>query len=454
MHIHINLDLKGTIRGKILNISILHIKDLDPQTRDRLLLRSLKGMEEIEDKVRKIIEDIKTRGDESIADFYREFFKTESFTKEKIRVTEEEIRESYDKVSYELIESLEIAKENIRTFHASQLPKKIWFRSVGNGALVGQVWKPIESVGIYVPGGRANYPSTALMLGVPAKVAGVKKVVAATPPRPDGTVSPATLVALDMAGVDAVYRVGGAHAIAAFAYGTESIPKVLKVVGPGNVWVAAAKKILRDVIDIEFIAGPSEVLALALEDADPYYVAKDLIAQAEHDPSASAVAVTLSLEKAREIHQLLQEEVSKIKRSDIVTESLSKYGAILVAEDLDEAVDFVNNYAPEHLEIMTDNIDKGLALLGRINNAGSIFIGNNTPVPMGDYITGTNHTLPTGGNAKTRGSLGINDFIKLIDVQILTKEGIETLGPHAVRIAEAEELYNHAESIKARLKKR
>ncbi len=434
-------------------LEVRKLKELDEDTRKRILARSALNLELVKDKVAEIIEDVRKRGDAAILDFYRSFFGREVLTQDNLRVSEEEVREAYEKVSDELIEALKVARKNIETFHRSQLPREIWFTEVVSGVLVGQVWRPIDSVGIYVPGGKANYPSTALMLAIPARVVGVSRIVATTPPRPDGSVSPPTLVALDLAGVKEVYKVGGAHAIAALAYGTQTIKKVRKVVGPGNIWVATAKHLLRGVVDIDFIAGPSEVLILALEDAEPEYVVRDLIAQAEHDQLASAILVTTSPNLAKEVATRLEEVVREVPRSEIVRESLSNYGSILITEDLDEAIEFVNEYAPEHLEILTQDVSKAFSILSKVRNAGSIFIGNGTPVAMGDYITGTNHTLPTGGNATTRGSLSVFDYIKIIDVQIVNEEGIKTLGPHAITIANSEGLYNHAESIKVRLSK-
>ena len=434
-------------------LEVRKLKELDEGTRKRILARSALNLELMKDKVAEIIEDVRKRGDAAILDFYRSFFGREVLTQDNLRVSEEEVREAYEKVSDELIEALKIARKNIEAFHRSQLPREIWFTEVVSGVLVGQVWRPLDSVGIYVPGGKANYPSTALMLAIPARVVGVSRIVAMTPPRPDGSVSPPTLVALDLAGVKEVYKVGGAHAIAALAYGTQTIKKVRKVVGPGNIWVATAKHLLRGVVDIDFIAGPSEVLILALEDAEPEYVVRDLIAQAEHDQLASAILVTTSPKLAKDVATRLEEVVREVPRSEIVRESLSNYGAILITEDLDEAIEFVNEYAPEHLEILTQDVSKAFSILSKVRNAGSIFIGNKTPVAMGDYITGTNHTLPTGGNATTRGSLSVFDYIKIIDVQIVNEEGIKTLGPHAITIANSEGLYNHAESIKVRLSK-
>lgn len=432
-------------------LSVKRIKELDPEAKRKILSRSMTGLEAVSDRVSEIIEDVRSRGDEAIVEFYREFFGREVVHPGNLRVSEDEVSNAYEVVDESLIDSLEVALRNIEVFHRSQLPDDLWFTEVTEGVLVGQVWRAIESVGIYIPGGKADYPSTALMLATPAKVAGVPRIAATTPPRPDGTVSPATLVALDIAGVKEIYRVGGAHAVAALAFGTQTIKRVCKVVGPGNIWVAAAKHFLRGVVDIDFVAGPSEVLVLALDDADPEYVVRDLISQAEYDQLSSAVLVTTSTRLAEEVASRLREVILNVKRSEIVRESLSNYGALLVAEDLDEAVGFANQYAPEHLEILTSDVSMAFTVLSRVRNAGSVFIGHNTPVAMGDYITGANHTLPTGGNAVTRGGLSVLDYIKIIDVQIVSELGIRTLGPHAVRIAMSEGLYNHAESIKTRL---
>lgn len=439
----------------MLKLRVVRLREFRREKRlmEQIMKRSTLDMGSVEDDVRNIIEDVKQRGDKAIIEFYKNFFGTDALLKKGIRVSQDEIEEAYEAVSPEVVESLEVAKSNIERFHRKQLPKDAWFMEIADGVIIGQTWRPIESVGIYVPGGRASYPSTALMLGVPARVAGVPKIVACTPPKRDGSVDPAVLVALDIAGVKEINRVGGAHAIAAMAFGTESVSKVLKVVGPGNVWVSTAKKLLRDVIDIEFIAGPSEILIIALDDADPYYVAKDMIAQAEHDPNSAAVAVVLSAEMGNRVREIIEDEVRKAPRKEIVIEALNKYGLIVIADNEDEAIDFANDYAPEHLEILTNKIDEALNIMKGIMNAGSIFIGNYATVPMGDYVTGTNHTLPTGGYAKVRGALSVLDFIKIIDVQIISRNGVKSLGPHAITLAKAEGLENHAGAVSARLTK-
>ncbi len=432
-------------------IRIIELSKVNSYEINRILVRASLDMREIKDKVLEIIDDVRTRGDKAIIDFYEKFYGRRVLTEESLAVTKEEIKKAYEIVDPEIVESLRIAKKNIEKFHAAQLPKDEWYIETMPGMLVGQVWRPIESVGTYIPGGRAAYPSTALMLCVPAKVAGVPKIVATTPPRPDGSVSPYTLVALDIAGVNEIYKVGGAHAVAALAFGTETIPKVEKVVGPGNIWVNAAKALLRDVIGIDFIAGPSEVLIIATDGSDPEFIAWDMISQAEHDPMSSAILVTTSEKLAHAVARKLDELVPAIGRKEIVLKSLQNYGAIVIANDMNEAIRFVNEYAPEHLEIMTENLSEASTLIRKVRNAGTVFVGPYSPVPMGDYVIGGNHTLPTDGHAKRRGGLGVLDFIKLIDVQIVTPNGIKAGGPHAIRIATAEGLVNHAKAIQVRL---
>ncbi len=430
----------------------MRLKEADKNLIKRILKRSSLRMEEIEDRVREIIQDVFVRGDDAIIEFYREFFGTDALTQEKLRITKEEMDEALNNISPELREALEVMAENIRVFHKKQLPREFWVYELAPGVYVGQFWKPIESVGVYVPGGRAAYPSTALMTIIPAKVAGVRKIIACTPPKPDASVDPVTLAAIRIAGIDEAYRVGGAHAVAAMAFGTETVPKVDKVVGPGNVWVSAAKKLLYGIIDVDFIAGPSEILIIADGEQDPELVAIDFISQAEHDPMAAAVLVTTSKEFAGRVAELIDELARSSPRSEIILESLRRNGAIFVADSLDEAFEFANEYAPEHLEVLVNDMSMP-EVISKVRSAGSVFIGINTPVPLGDYAIGTNHVLPTNQVAKRRGGLSVFDYIKIIDVQLATKEGIRRLGPYAARIARAEGLIEHARSVEARLRK-
>ena len=430
----------------------IRLKEADKALVKKILKRSSLKMEEIEDKVREIIQDVFVRGDDAIIDFYRRFFGTDALTQEKLRITEDEMEEALEKIPDDLLEALEVMADNIRKFHRKQLPRELWIYELAPGVYVGQFWKPVESVGVYVPGGRAAYPSTALMTIIPAKVAGVPKVVACTPPKPDASVDPATLAALRIAGVDEAYRVGGAHAVAAMAFGTETVPKVEKVVGPGNIWVATAKKLLYGIIDVDFIAGPSEILIIADGEQDPGLVARDLASQAEHDPMAAAVLVTTSMELAEKVSQLLDEIIEESPRGSIIRESLQRNGAIFVVDDVEEAFEFANEYAPEHLEVLVRDMSLP-EVVSKVRSAGSVFVGINTPVPLGDYAIGTNHVLPTNQAAKRRGGLSIFEYIKIIDIQLATEEGLKALGPYAARVARAEGLIEHARAIEARLGK-
>jgi len=428
------------------------LAELSSEEISRIMARSSLDIESIKHKVEEIINRVRKYGDEEIVRFYESFFGKRVLEKENIRVSESEFEEAYTSVPEDFIEAIKVALKNVEKFHREQLPRKLWITEVSEGAYVGQFWTPIESVGAYIPGGRAAYPSTALMTIVPAKVAGVEKIIVCTPPRPDGSVHPVTLATLSIIGIKDVFKVGGAHAVAAMAFGTQTIPKVEKVVGPGNIWVATAKKLLYGIIDIDFIAGPSEVLIIADDSANPYYVAIDMIAQAEHDPLAAAVLVTTSPELSKEVSELLDNLVRSSPRGGIIEESLKRNGAIIVVNDLKEAFDFANKYAPEHLEIIVKEIN--LAEVTKvIKNAGSVFIGPYTPVALGDYILGTNHVLPTNMFAKKRGGLNVLDFIKVIDVQYVTNEGVTKLGPYAVKLAKEEGLAEHANSVKVRLKR-
>ncbi len=428
----------------------VRLKEASKDLVKRVLKRSSLRMEEIEDRVREIIQDVFVRGDDAIIDFYREFFGTDALTQEKLRITEEEMEEALERIPEDLKEALKVMANNIRVFHKKQLPRELWIYELAPGVYVGQFWKPVESVGVYVPGGRAAYPSTALMTIIPAKVAGVKRVIACTPPRPDASVDPATLAAMRIAGVDEAYRVGGAHAVAAMAFGTETVPKVEKVVGPGNVWVATAKKLLYGIIDVDFIAGPSEILIIADGEQDPGLVAADLVSQAEHDPMAAAVLVTDSWGLAEEVVRRVDEIIKSSPRAEIIEESLRRNGAVFVVDSIDEAFEFANEYAPEHLEVLVRDMSLP-EVVSRVRSAGSVFIGINTPVPLGDYAIGTNHVLPTNQAAKRRGGLSVFDYIKIIDIQLATKEGLERLGPYAAKVARAEGLIEHARSIEVRL---
>lgn len=405
---------------------LFNLNELSKSEYDKIINRSKAKIKKVTPGVEKIVEDVRKRGDSALREYTKKFDRADI---SDFRVSNEEFKEARQSVGAEVVEALKNAKKNIEHFHKRQL-KGGWSYKKG-GAKLGQIVRPLESVGCYVPGGRASYPSTVLMATVPAMVAGVKRIAVTTPPQRDGKVNSAVLTACDIAGVDEVYRVGGAQAIAALAFGTDSIPKVHKIIGPGNVYVTAAKRLVSDEVAIDLPAGPSEVLIIADGSANPKFVALDLAAQAEHDPDACAVLVTTSKELA-----------TAVKNKKI-------NGTILVANSMEDAISFSNEYAPEHLQIMTENPGK---VLKKIKNAGSVFLGNYTPVACGDYASGTNHILPTGGFARAYSGLGIFDFVKFISVQEFDKTALRRLSRTIIALAEAEGLEAHAKSVKGRIK--
>uniref|UniRef100_A0A7C3RB93 Histidinol dehydrogenase n=1 Tax=Archaeoglobus fulgidus TaxID=2234 RepID=A0A7C3RB93_ARCFL len=384
------------------------------------------------EKVRPIVEAVRKEGDEAVIRFTMEFDGVEL---DELRVSEEELDKAYEAVDDSLIDALEIAKENIHRFHyvtAVEREMRVEFED----CVMGKIYTPVEKVGAYIPGGRASYPSTALMIGVPAKIAGVEKLVACTPPNRDGGVNPLTLVALDIAEFDEVYKAGGAQAIAAMAYGTETVEKVYKIVGPGNIYVTAAKLLVAKDVAIDMPAGPSEILVIADETANAELVAYDCLAQLEHDPMAVAVVLTNSQEVARKVEEL------------VTSHGEFENFAVLVVKDLAEAFEISNRFAPEHLTVVVENPEEWL---GRIRNAGSVFLGNFSPVAAGDYASGTNHVLPTAGYARMYGGLSVESFLKHFTFQILSRETLKRIGDVIIKIAEAEGLRWHAESVKKRL---
>jgi len=364
-------------------------------------------------------------------------------------VTKEEIAQAYDLVDTSLVEIIRKAKENIRIYHEKQ-KQYSWFDSKPDGTMLGQKVTALQRVGVYVPGGKAVYPSSVLMNVIPAKVAGVEEIVMVTPPGKDGKINPNTLVAANEAGVDVIYKVGGAQAIAALAYGTDSIPKVDKIVGPGNIYVALAKKAVYGHVSIDSIAGPSEILVIADETANPRYVAADLLSQAEHDELASAILVTTSEMLAKEVSKQVEVFVEELSRTEIMKKSLENYGYILVADTMEEVIDIANEIASEHLEIMTAN---PYDVMMRVRNAGAIFIGEYSSEPLGDYFAGPNHVLPTNGTAKFFSPLGVDDFIKKSSIIAYSKEALEAIHSDIEQFAEAEKLTAHANSIKVRFEK-
>lgn len=425
----------------------MEILKYDKETANDLIKRSQADISEVLNIVSDILKDVKENQDEAVKRYTAKFDKAEL---DDLQVSEDEIKEAYDNLDKNLIEALKRASANIEKFHKAQIPEE-WFMEVNTGITAGQIIRPINSVGCYIPGGRAAYPSSILMEVIPAKIAGVERIICCTPPGADGKIMDAILVAADLAGADEIYKCGGSQAIAAMAYGTESIEKVEKIVGPGNVFVTGAKKLVYGDVDIEFPAGPSEVLILCDNTAIPEYLAHDFLSQAEHDPNASCFLVTDDEEIADNAKDLIEEFAKEAQRREIIEESLEKHGHIILCENMEDAIDFTNTYAPEHLIISTAD-DK--AVLDKIKNAGSIFLGKYSPVAAGDYGSGTNHVLPTGGGAKMYSGLSTEAFLKKPTVQTLTREGIEELSKTVIPIAEYEGFYAHANSVKVRLNKK
>ncbi|MBN1324392.1 MAG: histidinol dehydrogenase [Methanotrichaceae archaeon] len=421
------------------------IEELGDEEIQGLLYRQV-GIQDMLQSVDEIIKGVASRGDLALAQYTERF---DGANLANFRVEDSEIDAAYDLVDGDLLDSLAFAAENIAAFHDEQREKDIWMTEIAPGITVGQKIVPIDSVGAYVPGGRATYPSSALMTVIPAKVADVPRVVVCTPPAPDGTIPPLTLVAADMAGADEIYKLGGVQAIAAMAFGTESIVPVEKIVGPGNAYVTAAKLLVRNTVEIDFPAGPSEVLIIADETAHPDVLAADMIAQLEHDPASISVLVTIDEALARAVAGEIDEQALSAERREIVEQGLQR-SAILIASGLEDAVSFANDFAPEHLEIV---VRDGMDLLKGIRHAGSIFIGPHTPVAAGDYASGTNHVLPTSGWARVFSGLNVDHFVKKITVQSLSPEGLDSLSETIISLSEAEGLPGHAESVRRRLEK-
>ena len=414
-----------------------------------LLKRSPNHYDEYQQSVDEIVENVKKNGDQAVFD-YTERFDGAKIDKDNILVTEEEIQEAYEQVDDALIEVIRKAIRNIRDYHAKQRQNS-WFESREDGVMLGQKIMPMESCGVYVPGGKAVYPSSVLMNIIPAHVAGVKNIIMTTPPGKDGKVTPNTLVAAKEAGADKIYKVGGAQAIAALAFGTESIPKVDKIVGPGNIFVALAKKAVYGNVSIDSIAGPSEILVLADETANPRYVAADLLSQAEHDEMASAILVTTSETLAEQVTKEIDGFLKQLSRKEIMEKSLEAFAYILIAKDMKEAVDVANAVASEHLEIMTAN---PFDVMTRIKNAGAIFIGAYSCEPLGDYFAGPNHVLPTNGTAKFFSPLSVDDFIKKSSIVYYSREALEPVHKDIEFFANQEELTAHANSMKVRFEEK
>lgn len=413
-----------------------------------LLKRSPNNYGKYEKGVLEILDKVKAQKDEAVFSYTKMFDKADIHAG-NIRVTKEEIEEAYSLVDDELLQIIRKALHNIRTYHEKQKVTS-WFDAKPDGTILGQKVTALQRVGVYVPGGKAAYPSSVLMNIIPAKVAGVEEIIMVTPPGKDGKVTPTTLVAANEAGADAVYKVGGAQAIGALAYGTESIPKVDKIVGPGNIYVALAKKAVYGHVSIDAIAGPSEILVIADETANPKFVAADLLSQAEHDELASAILVTTSQKLAEAVSEEADEFLKELPRSEIMQKSLDNYGYILVAETMDDVINIANDIASEHLEIQTKN---PYDVMTKIRNAGAIFIGEYSSEPLGDYFAGPNHVLPTNGTAKFFSPLSVDDFIKKSSIIAYSKEALEAIHLDIEAFAKAEQLTAHANSIKVRFEK-
>ncbi len=406
------------------------------------------GSAEQNESVRRIIEAVRQEGDAALRLFARQFDRVDVG---RLRVTDEEVQAAYAQVDAAFVAALRQAAANIRAFHEKQ--KRVsWMDLQPDGSLLGQVIRPLRRVGLYVPGGKAAYPSSVLMNAIPAQVAGVPEIVMVTPPATAGEegINPHILVAASEAGVREIYRVGGAQAVAALAYGTESIPAVDKIVGPGNIYVALAKRYVFGVVDIDSIAGPSEIAVVADDTADPAYAAADLLSQAEHDEMASAILITSSQTLAKRVQEEVERQLAALPRREIAAQSIRDYGAILLADNLDEAVEVVNRLAPEHLELM---VAEPFALLPRIENAGAIFLGPYSSEPVGDYFAGPNHVLPTNGTARFSSPLNVDDFIKKSSVIYYSKEALLANGEQIMTLARNEGLEGHARAIQVRLKK-
>ncbi|MGN1318002.1 MAG: histidinol dehydrogenase [Lachnospirales bacterium] len=413
---------------------------------DALLSRSQLEYGNVQEIVDNIISNIKANGDKALFEYTKEFDKFD-VNSENILVTEKEIKEAYSLVDKDLLEVIKKSAKRIGDFHQKQKLNS-WLEPNKNGEMLGQLIRPLEKVGVYVPGGKAAYPSSVLMNIIPAKVAGVEQIIMTTPPSSEGKINPTTIVAAHVAGVDKIYKAGGAQAIAALAFGTESVPKVDKIVGPGNIFVALAKRSVYGYVNIDSVAGPSEILILADNSANPKYVAADLLSQAEHDELASAILITDSETLAKKVKVEVEKQTALLERKEIIEKSLNNYGAIIIVENMKEACTLSNRIAPEHMEVCTS---EPFSLLPLIQNAGAIFLGHYTPEPLGDYMAGPNHVLPTGGTARFFSPLSIDDYIKKSSIISFNKDALQALGEDVIKFANAEGLTAHANSVKVRM---
>lgn len=411
-----------------------------------ILVRSQFSYDNINKKVKAIIEDVKKNGDKALIKYNKEFDNAET---KKLEVSKREIDLAYNKIDGKLKKTLNLAYKNIEKFHRRQI-RNGFIINEGNGIVIGEIIKPIEKVGVYIPGGTAIYPSTVLMNVIPAKVAKVPEIVLVSPPNKNGKINDIILAAAKVSGVDRVFKIGGAQAIAALSYGTESVPKVYKIAGPGNIYVATAKRLVYGEISIDMFAGPSEVLIIADDNANPVHIAADMLAQAEHDRLASSILITVSEDIANKVNEELYKQLQKLTRKEIAEESIKNNGKIIITKNLNDAVFISNEMAPEHLEI---NIKEPFSILSKIKNAGSIFLGENTPEALGDYLSGTNHVLPTSGTAKFSSPLSVDDFVKKSYVTYYTKEALHKVKDSIINFAENEKLEAHANSVRLRFEK-
>ncbi len=427
----------------------MRIISLDEESRKdilgQLLKRSPNNYEQYNDTVSEIVERVRTEGDQALFE-YTNRFDCEGIDASNIRATEEEVKDAYEEIDPKLLETIRKALKNIRAYHEKQ-KRYSWFDTTTDGTMLGQKVTPLQAAGVYVPGGKAVYPSSVLMNIVPARIAGVDKIIMATPCNRQGKVNPAVLVAAKEAGADEVYKMGGAQAVAAMAFGTESVPKVDKITGPGNIFVALAKKAVSGTVSIDSIAGPSEILVLADESANPRYVAADLLSQAEHDEMASAILVTTNRELAEKVSAEVDGFVKELSRKEIIQKSLDQYGYILVADTKEAALETVNLIASEHLEIVTKNPFEDMM---KVRNAGAIFLGENSSEPLGDYFAGPNHILPTNGTARFFSSVSVDDFVKKSSIIYYSREALEKVHEDIEYFAENEQLTAHANSIRVR----
>jgi len=430
------------------------MKIIDSQQKDivselrRIVNRGETATEEVATAVKEVVDAVRKQGDPAILEFTEKFDKVKLTIKD-IKVSPDEIKEAYSRVETKKVDALKLAAQNIRAFHEKQKISS-WVSQEADGVILGQLARPIRSAGVYVPGGKACYPSSVLMNVIPAKVAGVEQLIMCSP-IPGGSMNPYILVAADIAGVSEIYKIGGAQAIAAMAYGTASIPKVDKIVGPGNIYVATAKRYVFGQVDIDMIAGPSEILIIADHSADPVFVASDLLSQAEHDELASSILVTTSREIAEKVDAEIERQLANLARKEIARKAIDRFGAIVITASLQEAAEVSNSIAPEHLELA---VEKPFELLALIKNAGAIFLGHYTPESVGDYIAGPNHVLPTGGTARFFSPLSTDSFMKKSSLIFYTREGLDRVGEAVMQIADVEGLEAHGNTIRVRMAKK